>query len=177
MVALIGLPAWILLIVVQFVAFLNLLPVATASPMVTAVWPGLLLPRPAPLLVGKLLSVLLELHRGARKSRSLFARKHLTHMIALCVHLLLGRQRVDEERQHRLGVQLVAIVLPNLFELVFSRYSCFIREWLDTLLGLLHDVFVLKALDIGLLALHVRVEKSARLPSHRVSTYLVAVAR
>jgi hypothetical protein len=95
--------------------------------------------------------------------------EHLTEVVTLPLDVngLILRERMKVNGEHRLRVELVAEVFLNILKLLFVRRLCLVRDWLDRFLSLLHDVLVLKTLDVALLALHVRVEKSTSLPTVR----------
>lgn len=85
----------------------------------------------------------------------------------LDVYGLVLRERVKIDREHRLRVKLVAKMLLDLLKLLLVRHLGLVRDRLDRFLRLLHDILVLETFDIVLLALHVRVEKSASLQKIR----------
>ena len=62
------------------------------------------------------------------------------------------------EIQHGLRLQLGAEVLLDLVNFLIGRNCCLVRNWLDAVLGLLHDILVLQAFNIALLALHVCIK-------------------
>jgi hypothetical protein len=122
------------------------------------------------LLIGKT-ALLIEAWVSSGFDRLLvwLAQEHLTEVVTLPLDVngLVLRERMKVDGEHRLRVKLVAEVLLDILKLLFVRRLGLVRDWLDRVLSLLHDVFVLKTLDVALLALHVRVEKSTSLPTVR----------
>lgn len=62
------------------------------------------------------------------------------------------------EIQHGLRLELGAEVLLDLVDFLIGRNCCLVGNWLDAVLGLLHDILVLQAFNIALLALHVCIK-------------------
>lgn len=66
-------------------------------------------------------------------------------------------------------------MLLDLGELLRVWRLCWVRDRLYAVFRLLHDILVLKTLDVALLALHIGVEKGARLIELAIKTYLRTV--
>ena len=97
--------------------------------------------------------------------------KHLTKVVSLIMNVngsVLG-EGVQVDGKHRLRVELVAIVLFDIVDLLLLRRVGFVGDGLDAVLGLLHDVF-------ALLALHICVKERTSLKLLGLNTYFSAVA-
>jgi|688.fasta_scaffold474849_1 hypothetical protein len=86
--------------------------------------------------------------------------KHVTEELTLLLHVEIGvlGKWENVERQHRLRIKLVTVVLLDLQQLELIWLLSRVWNWLDTVFHLLHYVFVLQTHDIILLSLDICVE-------------------
>ena len=65
--------------------------------------------------------------------------------------------------KHRLLSELLRVVLPDAFQLIWVRHRCLVDHRLYIIFQLLHNVFVLELSDVHLFALYVCIKEGALL--------------